>query len=100
MNKATKRQTIRRTEKGKLDLIESWEESGLSIKRFCEEHRFSDSLFHTWLNKYRRNKDGKPASKFVPVHITHPVTSSDDRCSPYAEVILNGGSRIKLYHLV
>lgn len=54
MKQAAKRQIVRRTEKEKPALIESREKGGLSINRFCDEHRFFDSLFHGWLNQYRR----------------------------------------------
>lgn len=100
MKKATKRRIIRRTETEKLELIKSWEKSGRSIKRFCDEHQFSGSLFHGWLNKYRRNKEGHAPGKFVPVQIQTPIVSLEDHAIPYAEVILKDGNRIKFYQPV
>lgn len=100
MKEATKRQIIRRTEKEKLDLIEQWEGSALSIKRFCDEHRLSDSLFHSWLNKYRRRKEGKAPGKFVAVQLQPPVTLTEDDSTLYAEVVLKEGNRIKFYQPV
>ena len=100
MNKAAKRQIIRRTEQEKLDLIEAWEKSGLSIKRFCNQHQFSDSLFHAWLNKYRRRKEEKPAGPFVPVHLTPSIVRNEDNAAAFAEVSLASGSHIKLYQPV
>lgn len=100
MKKATKRQIIRRTEKEKLTLIESWENSGLSMKAFCTRHHFSDSLFHAWLNKYRRHKDRKPPGKFVPVQIQTPIVPTAALSCLYAEVTLKGGNRIKFYQPV
>ncbi len=99
MHKAAKRKIIRRKEKEKLDLIEQWEQSGLSIKRFCDQHRFSDSLFHSWLNKYRRhtNKAATPNNEFIPLSITTPSPMGEDGCSLYAKVILEGGCRIRFY---
>ena len=100
MEKANKKPIIRRTEKEKLQLIEAWEKSGLSIKRFCEEHQFSDSLFHAWLNKYRRQKAAKTESNFVPVQIGAPIPSGEDHPVLFAAVMLKGGSQVKLYQPV
>jgi transposase-like protein len=100
MNKAARRQIIRRTEQEKLDLIEAWEKSGLSIKRFCHQHHFSDSLFHAWLNKYRHRKEEKPAGPFVPVHLTSSFVRNEENAAAFAEVSLKGGSRISFHQPV
>ena len=102
MEKATKRQVIRRTEKEKLELLEQWEQSGLSIKRFCDEHHFSDSVFHGWLNKYRRHSPKAPADKsaFIPLQVTASSKTVEDGGLLYAEVILKGDCRIKFYQPV
>ncbi len=102
MNKATKKQIIRRSDQEKRELISQWEKSGLSIKRFCLEHRFSDSLFHSWLNKYRRHsqKASAPNSDFMALPITAPAAIAEDPSLLYAEVALASGSRIKLYQPV
>ncbi len=102
MNKAAKRQINRRSEQEKLELISQWEKSGLSIKQFCHQHHFSDSLFHSWLNKYRRHNQTAPAQNgdFLALPITAPAATAEDCFSLYAEVILKGGSRIKLYQPV
>jgi transposase-like protein len=97
MNKATKRQIIRRSENEKLDLIDHREQSGLSIKRFCNQLRLSDSLFHSWLNKYCRhtNKAAISNNKIIRLSITTPSPIREHSCSLFAEVILEGGCRIK-----
>jgi len=97
MDKAKRKPIIRRTEQEKLDLIDQWEKSGLPIKTFCEEHRFSDSIFHTWLNKYRRGKkSAKQQKQFIPLHVpSNSPVNEDSRC--YAEIIMASGTRIKLY---
>jgi transposase-like protein len=100
MEKAIRRPRIKRTEKEKLELIERWEKSDLSIKKFCHQHQFSDSLFHSWLNKYRRRKEEKPASPFVPVHLPHCHVTNKENAAVFAEVRLASGSHIKLYQPV
>jgi transposase-like protein len=100
MSKTFPRPRIKRTEKEKLDLIEQWEQSGLSIKGFCDQHAFSDSLFHGWLNKYRRQKKVKAENTFVPVQITAPSTLREDNPSLFAEVFLASGSCIRIYQPV
>ncbi len=98
MDKAMRKSFIKRTEQEKLDLIDQWEKSGLPIKTFCEEHHFSDSIFHTWLNKYRRGKkSAKQQNAFFPLHIASDSSISEDSRTFYAEIILASGTRIKLY---
>lgn len=100
MDKSGKRVFIKRTEQQKLDLIDQWEKSGLPIKRFCEQHKFSGSLFHSWLNKYRRNKKALPAEKsFLPLQIAgSPLVTAD--AYPYAEIITANGNQVKLFQPV
>ncbi len=98
MDKAKRKPIIRRTEQEKLDLIEQWEKSGLPIKTFSEQHQFSDSIFHTWLNKYRRGKKSvKQQQQFLPLHIVSNSSVSEDSRNCYAEIIMGSGTRIKLY---
>ena len=100
MDKSGKRVFVRRTEQQKQDLIDQWEKSGLPIKTFSEQHQFSDSIFHSWLNKYRRNKKTLPAEKsFLPLQITgSPLVSAV--AHPYAEIITANGNQVKLYQPV
>jgi len=100
MDKSGKRVFIKRTEEQKLDLIDQWEKSGLPIKRFCEQHKCSDSLFHSWLNKYRRNKKALPAEKsFLPLQISGSSLVAAD-AYPYAEIITANGNQVKLFQPV
>jgi transposase-like protein len=102
MKKTTKRQIIRRTEREKLALIAQWEKSGHSIKKFCNQHQFSDSLFHSWLNKYRRHKQKPtpPVQDFIPLPITAPASRPTNSPGLFAEVILVCGSHIRFYQPV
>ena len=100
MDESGKRVFIKRTEQRKLDLIDQWEKSGLPIKTFCEQHKFSDSLFHSWLNKYRRKKKALPAEKsFLPLQVSDsPLVGA--YAAPYAEIITANGNQVKLYQPV
>lgn len=98
MDKTSTRKFIKRTEQQKLDLIDQWEKSGLPIKTFCDQHQFSDSIFHAWLNKYRRNK--KPVDKpdFIALQVGAPHnTGPVQPVSLFAELITAKGDHIKLY---
>lgn len=100
MDKTSKRTFIKRTEQEKLHLIDQCEKSGLPIKTFCNQHNFSDSLFHTWLNKYRRNrKTVKVQKEFIPLQVTSMPLSSQPGFL-YAEVITARGTQIKFYQPV
>ncbi len=100
MDKIGKRLFIKRTEQEKLYLIDQWEKSGLPIKTFCNQHNFSDSLFHTWLNKYRRgSKAVKVQKEFIPLQVTS-IPLSNHPGALYAEVITSGGTQVKFYQPV
>jgi transposase-like protein len=101
MDKAAKKIIIRRSEEEKLALIEKWEQSGLPIITFCNQHNFSDSLFHTWLNKYRRNKKkAKPASSFIPIQVPNANAGNENNAAPFAKLTLAKGQQITLYQMV
>jgi transposase-like protein len=98
MDKAKRKPVIKRTEQEKLDLIDQWEKSGLAIKTFCDQHQFSDSIFHTWLNKYRRGKkSAKQPTQFLPLQIASNSSINEDSRNFYTEIILASGTRIRLY---
>lgn len=82
-------------------LIEKWESSGLPITVFCNQHNFSDSLFHTWLNKYRRNKKKvKLTNTFIPLQVAKPLVAGDHTSNVFADITLSKGHQIKLYQMV
>ncbi|MEI6949613.1 transposase [Paraflavisolibacter sp. H34] len=108
MDKAAKKQRIKRTDEEKLDLIHQWKKSGLPIAAFCRQHHFSDSLFHSWLKEYRRNTATPQVNDFVPLQITEAVPSMPDdqafslpeKVLPFAELVMASGGSIKLYQPV
>ena len=101
MDKAVKKPIIKRSEEEKLALIEKWEQSGLSIITFCNQHHFSDSLFHTWLNKYRRNKkEAKPIGAFIPLQVRGANVRGENTSVLFADLTLSKGHQIKIYQMV
>ena len=100
MDKAVKK-VIRRSEEEKLALIEKWESSGLPITVFCNQHHFSDSLFHSWLNKYRRHKkEAKPIGAFIPLQVPGANVRGENTSVPFADLTLSKGHQIKIYQMV
>jgi transposase-like protein len=101
MDKAAKKFIIRRSEEEKLELIAKWESSGLPISVFCNQHGFSDSLFHTWLNKYRRNtKRAKPTGTFIPIQVPPADSLKQNTTATFADLTLAKGHKITLYQMV
>ena len=97
MDKTSKRSFIKRTEQEKLHLIDQWEKSGLPIRTFCNQHNFSDSLFHTWLNKYRHDRKAlKIQKEFIPLQVTS-MPLSNQPGSLYAELITARGTQVRFY---
>ncbi len=100
MDKTSKRTIIKRTEQEKLHLIDQWEKSGLPIKTFCNQYNFSDSLFHTWLNKYRRSRKAlKVQKEFIPLQV-RSMPLGNHAGALYAEAITARGTLIKFYQPV
>ena len=91
----------RRSEEEKLALIEKWEQSDLPITVFCNQHHFSDSLFHSWLNKYRRNKNkAKPSATLIPLQVPPAIIGEESTSVPFAVLTLSKGHQITLYQRV
>lgn len=55
----------------KLQMIDQWQQSGLSQKAFCAANDIAYHVFHYWYGVYRSDKNGN--SSFVPVQIKHAV---------------------------
>jgi hypothetical protein len=83
-NGAVKR--IHRTEEEILKLLEEQEESGFTVKDFCELSEINEQTFNSWIRKYRKSEEEKG---FTTIEI---VPSREQRSTLFAEV---GG--IKLY---
>jgi hypothetical protein len=80
--------------KAMLDLIEQWQQSGISQKDFYHQHNIPAHVFYYWHKCYRKQRFGfnKPTSinGFIKLEPS-PVPSSD------IEIQLSNGNRI-IFH--
>lgn len=52
----------------KLEMIEAWQQSGLSQKEFCTQNNITHSTFCYWYRVYKSSQ--KKTDSFVPLTIT------------------------------
>lgn len=76
-------------------MIELWKSSGESQQAFCKLQGLAYSGFHYWLKRYRAAESGTRPSDFIKV--SHPITGNS---SPFAELIMPDGRRLRLYQEV
>jgi hypothetical protein len=80
-----------------LSLIESWHQSGLSQKAFCDQAQMKAHTFHYWYKCYRNQNNSpvaRPAERFIELG---PQTVLPE---PAIELLLAGGHRILFHHPV
>jgi hypothetical protein len=80
----------RRTKEEMFPMVELWQHSGLSKKRFCEEKGIVKSVFHYWYKKYRE-EEGQGG--FIPLI---PDTPHSGIQGPSIEVQYPNGVVLKL----
>jgi hypothetical protein len=80
----------RRTKEEMFPMVELWQHSGLSKKRFCEEKGIVKSVFHYWYKKYRE-EDGQGG--FIPLIADTPHSGIQ---GPSIEVQYPNGVVLKL----
>ena len=54
--------------KSMFSLIEGWQQSGVSQKAFCEQHRIAPHVFYYWYKCYRAQNDVavvQPSKRFI-----------------------------------
>jgi len=74
------------------ELIEQWQQSGLSQKAFCEQHSIRYYVFHYWYRRYRmQHVVSNNGSSFVKLQIAKPAGTSS------VEIIYPGDIRL-LFH--
>ena len=72
-------------------LIREWERSGMSLKRFFEQHKIPRSTVGYWRKKYIREKlPGKGKDNFIPVR----VGNTSEKNPELLQVIYPNGVRL------
>lgn len=77
--------TIRRSQK--LQMIETWKQSGLSQKDFCAEHNITFSTFYYWYRIYKSSE--KSTDGFLPLAVK-------DNTDESVNLTGNNGIRLQL----
>ena len=65
-------QTREQLEEQKYAMIEQWQQSGLSQKKFCEHNNIAYHHFHYWYKRYGNRQAADGAGKFVTVKVNSP----------------------------
>jgi hypothetical protein len=71
-------------------LLDRWQESGKSIRQFCEDEKISYHAFHYWRKRLKREK----TSGFIKLQ---PVDSALPAAVSYCKVTLANGNCV-LFH--
>jgi hypothetical protein len=83
---------LRRNRRQIVELLEQFENAGVSVADFCKQHHISISNFHKWKSRYK----SKPVAKNkTSVFTTLDILSSSSPASLFAEV-----KGIKIYQPV
>jgi len=75
------------------ELIERQQQSGQSIRAFCDEEGVSEPSFFSW-RKRLRLANGQPQPRFVPVQLVPEGGGLRD--FPPIEVVLNSGQCVRI----
>ena len=74
------------------DLVEQWQQSGMSQKQFSAEHNIKLPTFMYWVKKYRMNKQDDPG--FARVELSqHNFSSTTARI----EIALADGLVVRIF---
>jgi transposase-like protein len=87
---AVVKQRVHRSEEEILKLLEEQEQSGFSVKEYCEVSDINEATFYSWIKKYRKSEEEEKG--FTTIEI---IPSKETKPQLFAEV--NG---IKLYREV
>lgn len=75
----------------KYTMIEQWQQSGLSQKKYCEQNNIAYHHFHYWYKRYHTRQAGDSAGDFIPVRVNAASPAGN------IELQLPDGKRI-LFH--
>jgi len=78
----------------KYALIEQWQQSGLSQKKYCEQNDIAYHHFHYWYKRYRTRQAGDSAADFIPVRVNATSPAGN------IELQLPDGKRILFHQLI
>lgn len=70
------------------DTIARWQQSGLSIRAFCQRHHLTDTQLHAWRRRLRL----RDATAFLPVHLLADTTPAPTTL----ELVLPGGRSLRI----
>ena len=75
------------------DLVERWEKSGKSQKKFSSENNVKFHAFGYWVKKYKQSNSANPG--FASVTLT--PEAEPFRSNPKIEIELSGGIIVRIY---
>ena len=85
-----------------LDTIDRWQASGLTQKRFCDDHKLAIATFQFWRRRLTKQGGGAPPpqdppaeSGFVAVEVTAHGRHDEDASHPI-EILLPSGVRLQV----
>ncbi len=73
-------------------MIRNWQQSGLTQKAYCEQHKIAYHVFHYWYKCFRDLQLPTKDEGFIPLKI-QPSTSVNTSC-PHVELLLADGKRL------
>jgi transposase-like protein len=79
---AVVKQRIYRSEEEILKLLDEQEQSGFSVKEYCELSEINEQTFYSWIKKHR-NKNEEGANGFTTIEI---IPSASSKPQLFAEV--------------
>lgn len=80
-------------------MIESWQQSSLNQKAWCEQHGIRYHVFHYWYKKYRDTQLSDKQRGFIPLQIKPTFTASIPTlpATVHTELVLTDGKRL-IFH--
>ena len=83
------------TQQQMLAMIESWKQSRLSQKAYCEQNNIRYYVFHYWYKRYKEMQAPQQEVGFVPLNVKPSAALQTSNAG--IELLLPGGKRI-LFH--
>ena len=84
-------QTREQLQEQKYAMIEHWQQSGLSQKKYCDQNTIAYHHFHYWYKRYRDRQASDGEGNFIPVKVNAASSAGN------IELQLPDGKRI-LFH--